>query len=121
VGLNINLLEAGSNLVTYGLLIKTFDKFIYNRPAPAHLSAEEKLVNRQVKSIGRVVFACIYAPFLVWGFHMIRRKSSLFDIKVEIDNKENSSLFLILLNKLKSKRAKIFIILILITLLLFFY
>lgn len=105
---SVNYFEVGSNLVSYGLLLKAFNKYVYNKPLPPGLSAQDMVVLRQVRSIGRVWFAGLFAPMLLFGFHTLRTKSSLFDIKININNKENSFMFLIFFKNLIGKRVKLF-------------
>jgi succinylglutamate desuccinylase len=52
--LDVNKLEVGYNLVSYGLLLRAFNKFVYNRPIPPGLSAPDLVVLRMVRSLGRV-------------------------------------------------------------------
>jgi hypothetical protein len=48
-----NHLEIGFNLVGYGLLLRTFNKFVYNRPIPSTIKAAELEVILATRTISR--------------------------------------------------------------------
>jgi hypothetical protein len=106
VKINVNYLEVGSYLVGYSLLLRSFNKFIYNQPiSPIH-SAEEIRTIRLTRSVGRVFFASVVAPLMLFSFNHLRKQSSFLDIKVNINNKENSTMFLIFLKNFLSRASR---------------
>jgi len=71
---------------------------------PAGLSAQDIVVARQVRSIGRVWFAGVVAPLMFFGFHSLNQINSMLDLKIELNNKENSSMFIIAPKKIWLKK-----------------
>lgn len=121
--LNVNYLELGYNLVSYGILLRAYNKLIYNRKIPTGLSTQDLVVIRQVRSIGRVWFAGLVAPLMLFSFHALRKRNSLLDINIVINNNENNNNYTFLLLLFKNigiKRVILFILLLLIVILLFY-
>lgn len=86
-----NYMEMGLSLVSYGLLIKSYNKFVANRPLPKNVSAEELKTIKSVRSFSRFLFYGLVAPALVFSFHQIRTRSGLFEVKQSIPEQNSET------------------------------
>lgn len=95
ININSNYKEIGFNLVSYGILVRTFNKLVINRPIPKSISNEELQVIKTTKNFSRFLFAGLVTPLLLFSFHQIRRKESLFNVNVNVNfpnvNSDNDS------------------------------
>ena len=53
LNINPNYKEIGFNLVSYGLLLKSYNKFVYNRPIPTNVVGEELKVIKTTRQFSR--------------------------------------------------------------------
>ena len=112
-----NYKEIGLSLISYGILLNNYNKYVHNRPIPTNLSVEDIRVIKTTKSISRYWFAGLVAPLLIFSFHKIRSSNSNKLMKVDINiNKEtdvnkstelNSGLFLLLSKIVKNQSGKL--------------
>ena len=63
----VHLAPTAINLISYGLLVKTYLKLVYNKPAPSHLTRDKLASFNIVKHNRFVLFSTIWAPVLVLG------------------------------------------------------
>ena len=59
---NLNYLNIGVNLVSWGLIARNYNKYIHSQPYPAGATAKELAVYRQVRHIGRIWFLTVVVP-----------------------------------------------------------
>lgn len=118
-----NYMELGFGLVSYALLLKSFNKFVDGRPIPKGLPAQDKIVIQHVRQFSRIWFAGLVAPLMIIGFHEIRKKRSMFNVEIKTSDpaseggdRLNNNIFgaLLLLHKKINTQTKIILILLLI-------
>lgn len=78
----LNYKEVGLSLVSYGLLMKGFNKYVYNRPIPKQFQGEDLKTILRAKHVGRIFFGTILAPFMIFSFHQVRSRYPLFNVNV---------------------------------------
>lgn len=78
----LNYKEVGLSLVSYGLLMKGFNKYVYNRPIPKQFQGEDLKTILRAKHAGRIFFGTIMAPFMIFSFHQLRSRYPLFNVNV---------------------------------------
>jgi hypothetical protein len=76
---------------------------------------------KMCNKVGLIYFGSVMAPIMWFTYHNMRKKNPMVDINIEVNNKENSSMFLILISNLLPKKGKMFITLILIGLIIYLY
>lgn len=98
IALNVKVeyLEIAANLVSYGILLRSYNRFIHNRPFPSSYNADDLKLARQVRGAARIYFAGMIAPFMLFFFHQIRVKNPIISVNVELNKNENNSIFLLL-------------------------
>jgi hypothetical protein len=104
ININPNYLEIGVSVISYGLLIKSFNKLVYDKYKIPRGNIEEIKVARQVKNISRLYFAAVSAPFMLVMFNLIRARQPLVEVSVNMNDKENNNkslMFLLFLRKMK--------------------
>lgn len=129
-----NYREIGVNLISYSVLLKTFNKLVYDRPMPTGISNEDLKVIKLTRTISRYWFAGLVAPLLLFGFHQIREKGSYVNINVNLSEVNNSNLnnsnttlnkgwglFLLLKQKINTSLGRLIIITLLLFMFLIFF
>ena len=130
--INPNYKEIGYSLIGYGILIRTFNKIVLDRPIPKSVIGEELKIIQSTRTFSKFLFAGLIAPLMLFSFHHIREKNSLFNINVNVnlpnvnienDNnstKESNLGLFFLLKQLKTKvNSRVLIITMLIFILMF--
>lgn len=106
-----NYINYALNLVSYGILLRSYNKFVHNRPIPSNLSVEEYRLIKTTRTVTRFWFAGLVAPILLVSLNKFRERSELLKIEIkpvndnDNDNQNtslNNSLFLLFLKKLKN-------------------
>ncbi len=124
-----NITEIGFNLVSYGLLLKTYNKYVHDRPFPKELVGLDLIVANRVRHFTRFWFAGVMAPLLLFGFHGIRAQRSLVNVEItpiNNDKSDNSTInkslwgVLLFLQTKKNKQNLFILLLTLIITLIFF-
>lgn len=77
-----NHLEIGFNLVGYGLLLRSYNKFVYNRPIHPSLTGAELEVIHATRTISRFWFAGLVAPLMLFSFQQMRAKGGMVDVTI---------------------------------------
>lgn len=91
LNINPNYKEIGFNLVSYGLLLKSYNKFVYNRPIPTNVVGEELKVIKTTRQFSRFWFTGLVAPLLLFSFYKIREKGSYVNVNVNLPEVTSSS------------------------------
>lgn len=71
VAWDLNSYQIGMRVVSYGLLIKSYNKLVYNRPYPSHFTPEQLRSASKFRYYSRIWFAGVFAPMLLmvsYGF-----------------------------------------------------
>lgn len=84
--------EIGLSLVGYGLLVRTYNKLVYNRPLPTGFSVEEFNVIKTTRSFSRYWFTGFVIPLLLFSAHRIREKGNFVNVNVNLPEVNSSSL-----------------------------
>lgn len=86
--LTIHVVPAVVNVFSYGLILRTYMKLIYNRPYPTNIPSTELAAHKLLRNHNLAVFSLIGVPAII----MILRKSSLgLKDMVSIDISSGSS------------------------------
>jgi hypothetical protein len=81
----------GSYAVSYTILLKTFDRFLYSRPIPDYLPALERNRVTLMRYRYRGIFAALVAPMMVLGIKSINPYSLKDIFKVNVDLTDSTS------------------------------
>ena len=123
ININFKYMEMGLSMVSYGLLLKSYDKYVNKCPLPTNVTAEELRTIKSIRAFSRFWFAGLVAPALVFAFHQIRPRSSVIEINQSLPEKNSeidsnttkmSNFGWFFLFKKVNNWVKVFIILILI-------
>ena len=128
-----NYKELGLSLVSYGLIMRSFNKYVYKRPIPKILQGEDLKTILRARYVGRIIFGTIMAPFVIISMNGLKGLNLLSDVNVnltknnETDNNLNKSstiVFLAIIKGLKgvNKWVKLFLgIIIIVSLIMLWY
>jgi hypothetical protein len=75
----------GFNLVSYGIVMKAYNKFVHNRPFSPDLTPADLVVVRQVRYLTRFWVAGLIAPMMIWGVKGIFKNTNLINMNINID------------------------------------
>lgn len=79
------------NFIGYGLILRSYVKFVYNRPYPENLTAKSLNFQKKVRSRNLAVFAIVGAPL---ALAILRKSSNSISqtISVELPNNFNKDM-----------------------------
>ena len=108
--------DIGLSMLSYGILLNRYNKYVHNRPLPHNLSPEDLKILKTTRTFSRYWFAGLVAPLLIFSFHKIRSSNSSELLKVDINiNKDtnvnkstelNSGLLLLISKIVKNQSGK---------------
>lgn len=87
--IGLNYRELGNNLISYGILIITFNQLVLYRPIPKSVVGEELKIIQSTRTFSKFWFAGLIAPLMLFSLHQIRENLSFLNVNLPNVNIEN--------------------------------
>ena len=129
LSISVNPVELAGCFISYRLLLRTFNKYYYDKPFPTEWDSKKLKHANRIKFLSQTVFVNLVAPSMVLATHFFFKKEPLLSVNVNLSNESNniqdnlkkSNIFWILALLKKNKWSKLIFIISFILALLYLY